>query len=355
VRTVVVTGAAGALGQRVVSRLAALPDTKLVVAVDRVAMAAPAPKVESRCVDLTDGQAPQALAEVCRQADALVHLAWAAPEDHHVPGANLVALERVLAAAADGNVGQVVHLSSATVYGAWSDNPVPLGEDAALRPNAELVFAVEKAEAERRVAEWAASHPQASLAVLRPAVTVGSVERPLYQALGGTRRPAAERSNRPVQYLHLDDLASAVVHVCQQGLSGVFNVAPDHGISEDTARALAGGLARVTLPGRLANAVSRWTWRLWRWGAPAEAQAYAEHPWVVAGDRLVQTGWRPEYTSEEALVAADGRAHWEDLPASRRQRLALGIAGGALTGLAGGVAGVLSWRRRRRRSGDRGA
>src|SRR5207248_3310243 len=44
---------------------------------------------------------------------------------------------------AAGAVGatHVVLLSSATVYGAWPNNPVPLTEDAPLRPNNELDFA----------------------------------------------------------------------------------------------------------------------------------------------------------------------------------------------------------------------
>ena len=93
------------------------------------------------------------------------------------------------------------------MYGAWPDNKIPLTEDARFRPNPEFSFAVAKAEAERVVAEWAEDHPDAHVAILRPAVTVGSPERPLYQALGVTRSPGSGDGGRPVQYLHVDDLA----------------------------------------------------------------------------------------------------------------------------------------------------
>ena len=83
-----------------------------------------------------------------------------------------------------------MHLSSATVYGAWPDNQIPLTEDSPLRPNPEFAYAVGKAEAERALAEWAEDHPETKVAVLRPAVTVGSPE-PLYQALGATNAPGA--------------------------------------------------------------------------------------------------------------------------------------------------------------------
>ena len=121
-----------------------------------------------------------------------------------------------------------MHLSSATVYGAWPDNQIPLTEDSPLRPNPEFAYAVGKAEAERALAEWAEDHPDTRVAVLRPAVTVGSPE-PLYEALGATRAPGAGDGRRPVQYLHVDDLADAVILAWERRLSGVYNVAPDTG------------------------------------------------------------------------------------------------------------------------------
>ena len=95
----------------------------------------------------------------------------------------------------------VVHVSSwRTVYGAWADNKIPMSEDARLRPSPEFPFAVAKAESERVLSEWADGHPSTAVAVLRPAVTVGTDGRPLYQALGITRAPRLGDEGRPVQY-----------------------------------------------------------------------------------------------------------------------------------------------------------
>jgi nucleoside-diphosphate-sugar epimerase len=225
-----------------------------------------------------------------------------------------------------------------------------LTEDARLRPNPEFLFAVSKAEAERTISEWAEGHPSVGVAVLRPAVTVGSEERPLYKALGVTRSPRSGDGGRPVQYLHVDDLAQAVLVAWEMGLTGVYNVAPDAGIAEEEARALAGGVAKVTLPARAAEAVSAWSWNLWRQGVPVEARAYASHPWVVAPDRLKAAGWTPYYSSAEALVATDDRVHWDDLPPGRRQNYNLMItviaAAGVLAAV-GAVAGALRRRARR--------
>jgi nucleoside-diphosphate-sugar epimerase len=355
--TVVVTGVAGSLGQRVVERLVRLDEVDRIVGIDVVPGAGFPPPVEMVLLDLSEDPLPgDALQSACAGADGVIHLAWRTgdgrgedrAEGMLAAAANHRALERVLAAAADAGVASLVHLSSATVYGAWADNPVPLSEDALLRPNPEFGFAVGKADAEWRVAVWSEEHPEVAVAVLRPAVTVGSPERPLYRALGGTDAPGAEGTARPVQYLHVDDLADAVVLAWQRRLEGPFNVAPDSGTREDTARALAGGVARLRLPARLAQAVGSWSWDLWRLGVPREAAAYATHAWVVAPDRLKAAGWVPRFTSEEALVATDVRPHWDDLPPGRRQNYTLlAVIAAVVLTTAGTVVGIVGLRRRR--------
>ncbi len=360
VRTVVVTGAAGSLGRRVTTLLAGRADVGRVIAIDRTALRLgpgdPGPSVEGHQLDMLEAPTG-AVEELIGGADGVIHLAWQAadaPVDGAGPHAasseaNRQVLLRVLAGAGRG-ASTLVHLSSATVYGAWPDNRIPLTEDSPLRPNPEFGYAVAKAEAERRLAEWADDHPNVAVSVLRPAVTLGSPERPLYQALAGTRSPGTTDEARPVQYLHADDLATAVVLAWEQRLAGVYNVAPDNGIGEDTARALAGGLARLRLPGPLARAVTAWSWDLGRRGVPRQARAYAEFPWVVAADKLRAAGWSPTYSSEEALVATDARPHWDDLPPGRRQNVTLlVIVASAIAGV-GAIAGlVLAVRARRRR------
>ena len=359
--TVVVTGAAGRVGSRVVARLLARPDVDRVVGIDLLPIAPSSPRLDTRAIDLSAGTPGRdhELEHAFEGAASVLHLAWDVPDAKGTVKADTIeaavanqrALARVLDAADKAGVASVVHVSSATVYGAWADNKVPLTEDERLRPNPEFMFAVSKAEAERVLADWADGHPSVAVAIMRPAVTVGPDGRPLYQALGITRAPRLGDDGRPVQYLHVDDLASAVVTAWQRRLAGVYNVAPDAGIPEDAARALAGGVARFSVPDRLGARLASIGWHLWRQGVPVEAQAYATHPWVVAADRLKAAGWVPEYSSEEALVATDERVHWDDLPPGRRQNLnLLLIAGGTLL-LAGGAVGAFAairrWRRRR--------
>lgn len=354
----IVTGAAGSLGARVAARLVA--GGHRVVGIDaRPAAVTGGAQVAHHTLDLAepaDGGTTE-LDTAMAGADVVVHLAWLAG-DLPGPGAgragevNRRATAAVLDAAAAVGARHLVHLSSATVYGAWPDNPVPLTEDAVLRPNPGFAFAHGKAEAERALAEWAAAHPEVAVAVLRPAVTVGGPARPLYLALSATRVPGEDDGSRPVQYLHVDDLAAAVEVVVERRLAGTFNVAPDAGIPEAQARSLAGGVARFSLPPALARPLSAWGWDLWRRGVPREARPYTTHPWVVAPDRLLAAGWQPAWSSEEALVATDDRPHLDDLPPGRRQRLALVGAGTAIAA-AGATATAVAVGLRRRRSPGR--
>jgi nucleoside-diphosphate-sugar epimerase len=343
--TVVVTGAAGALGRRVVALAAADPAVDRVVAIDRAPVNA-GPGVEAHRIDLAGGD----LKTLLDGAAALVHLAQppgpAPTQDGPTGPGDADVTRRVLDAAGASGVRRVVLLSSATAYGAWADNPVPLTEDAPLRPNPGNALAAGKAELEAVVAEWRDGHPGATVAVLRPTVVVtedgnGWLARAL-------RRPPSLPSTGeepPGQFLHLDDLVSAVDLARRQGLDGAFNVAPDGWVDGELVRALAGG-PRVRLPARAVQAVVELVWRGGIGDTPPELLPLVTHPWVVANDRLRASGWEPTHTSEEAYVAAHRGGPLASLSPRRRQELALGATGAVLVG---GAAGAVALLRRRRR------
>ena len=243
----------------------------------------------------------------------------------------------------------VVLLSSATVYGAWPTNPVPLTEDAPLRPNAELGFAVRAAERERLAVEWKSEHPGVTVAILRPAVAVAEDGRGwLARALrtAAAVRPAGTE-DPPAQYVHLDDVASAVVLAWRKHLDGPFNVAPDGWIPGDQVRALA-GVPPVPVPGPIAQRLAWARWKLGLSSTPPGLLPYTIHPWVVANDRLKAAGWSPTSTNEEAYVAGHRPAPWATVSPQRRQELALGTAAAALVAAAAGTFVLLRRARRRR-------
>ena len=235
-----------------------------------------------------------------------------------------------------GANAHVVFTSSAMVYGAWPNNPVPLTEDAPMRPNPGFAYATAKAESERVALEWREAHPGARLAVLRPVTVLGADDR-LSRLLRDVLPSGVADPIPPVQYLHGDDLADAVALACTSELDGVFNVAPDGWMSEEEAKALSAGPVRVRLPRRLQPLLGP--------DVPKEVLPYLLHPWVVANDRLRAQGWKPRYSSEEAFVAGAGVPRWQSLSLGRRQAIGLGAAAAAVGGgVAAGIAAYRRWR-----------
>lgn len=342
---VIVTGAAGFVGSRVVERLRSCDHD--VIGVDRAASDLESGGTEP-IIRLDLAHAP--LDEVFAGADALVHLAGAFPVDAvSLEGAaeDLDIAVRVLEHAAAAGVRQALVLSTAMVYGAWPDNPIPLTEDAPVRPNPEFAFAVERAELERRAFEWRTAHPSVSLAVLRPTVIVADglpsrVARLLRQ-VGAIRTD----EDPPAQYLHVDDLVAAVVVATTSQVDGVVNVAPDGWIPPEALNALAWNRPRPRVSRWVLNAVAEVRWKSGLASAPPGIVAYTVYPWVVANDRLRALGWRAENTNEEAFVAAHEAGPLDMLNARRRQQIALGVSAGLVTAIVAAVAWFVVRRRRR--------
>ena len=153
---------------------------------------------------------------------------------------NLGGTANVIAAAP----GRIVLASSAAVYGAWPDNPLPLSEDDEARPNRECAYAEHKLEAERRCAS---AVPTVSL---RICAVLGPHADPLVKkASKGLKRavPAARGRRQAVQFLHEDDAAAALLAAVKSEVASVYNVAPADWLDETGVAEASGGRV-VRLP-----------------------------------------------------------------------------------------------------------
>lgn len=344
----VVTGAHGSVGRRVVARLAGQQPSVSVVAIDREASPAPYSSVTTKQADLADAD----LGALFSGADSVVHLASTVRPGTLNPAEielEAALLHRVLDALSSAGVPHLVVMSSATVYGAWRDNPVPITEDAAVRPIPDFDWAVQRHRLERLAQQWGTG-PKRSVTVLRPAAVVAEARLgPLAKTLRTARSGVAADGDPPVQYLHVDDLAAAVVAAVNARYDGILNVAPDGWISPDTLAELEGPRPRLRVSSLVARISSALRWRSGLAPTPPPAVPYAIHPWVVANDRLRALGWRAAYSNEEAWVVSHEPGPLESLPARRRQELLLAGAAVLVVGfLVTAVVTVRAWRRSRR-------
>jgi len=244
----------------------------------------------------------------------------------------LAALARV------GAVSTVVVLSSALVYGARTDNPIPLTEHAPVRPNSAINASNERAELERLCGTWARSRGS-TCAVVRPSIVVGP-ENGKWLARSSWATAGLQLSGvvAPVQFLHLDDLTTALITVCRARFDGPINVAPDGWLAVDEVRALKGPTARLRMRKPFAHVLARLGEHFGVAPGDPDALLASSGQWVVANDRIRSLGWMPTFSNEEAYVDSDRGGVWARLTPRHRQRLALGTLGALVLSVAGGAA-----------------
>jgi UDP-glucose 4-epimerase len=311
---VAVTGVSGFLGQRLLPLLDASPHVDRIVGLDVRDPARRARKLEFHRTDVLGAD----LAPYLRDVTVVVHLASVLgpmPDEALFTRVNVDGTRRVLDAATAAGVRKVVRPSGTSVYGAWANNPVPITEDAPLRPSPGYLPAIIDGECERLLAEWAATTPGRIATRLRIAPIVGAGAHSLFTAVATGRAPVRVRgATPPVQVVHIDDAAAALELSTAADLDGAYNVAADGWLSYEEAGALLPGGRLPALPAALATRVLATSWATGLGDAPPTLVPYLTYPFVVANDRLKRAGWKPQHSNDEALLLATGASDFPLVP-----------------------------------------
>ncbi|MFV1991354.1 MAG: NAD-dependent epimerase/dehydratase family protein, partial [Acidimicrobiales bacterium] len=302
-------------------------EVERIVAIDRTATKVRDSRVQRLVGDMRDLDLRRAVEGI----DVLVHLAFMTELDHIgdvQQRANREMTQRLLDAAVQ--VPHLVVLSSATVYGAWPNNPTPITEAALVRPNPGFAYAVHKAEVERMLSAWRGENPNVSVSILRPTVSVAPGE---ISWLGAHLLAASViwvgDEDPDWQFLAQEDLVSAIEVAIDRRINGAYNVAPDGYLSSEQRRALLGVRPRFRVSEAIAEFGARWRSR----PLPEGIVPYTMHSWVISNSRLRAEGWVPRTTNEEAFVEVDPAPPWASMNAKQKQYLSLAGAGALLTGL----------------------
>jgi len=344
---VAVTGAARGVGRALVTRLARDPAFAKIVAIDD--HRGDASGVTWRVIDVRD----PALAGRLAGVDVVVHLDLdisldADPTDRRAY--NVRGAQTVLTAAAAERVGRVVFVSTAMVYGAGPDNPVPLPEDApvAAEPDAGLVG--DFLEIERLARRAPRVHPGVRVAVLRAAALVGpGIDTVITRHFEAPRLLTAKGCPPRWQFCHVDDLVSALELVLAEDLDGTFAVGCDGWLEAGEVEEITGKRG-FDLPATVTFSTAQRLHRIGVTPAPATDLHYVVYPWVVDAARLRTAGWRPAYDNAAAMTAMLEESAGRHAALGRRlaRKEATITAAGATVAVIGTAAIVRRARRRRR-------
>lgn len=347
--TVAVTGAASGVGQLLATSLTQSPDVRKVIAVDE--RRGEIPGVTWRVLDIRDPVMVDRLSDV----DVVVHLAVDTDLDADPRGRsarNVRGTQTVLTAAAAANVSRVVLCTSAMVYGALPDNPVPLPDDAPLRAVPDGALLGDLLEIERLAERTPRSHPGVHVTVVRPAALVGpGIDTVLTRHFEAPRLLVVKGSEPCWQFCHVDDLVSALEHAVLGRVEGAVTVGSDGWLDQEDVELIT-GMRRIELPEAVATGAAERLHRLRLTPVTAGELQFVMHPWAVSSAKLRAAGWQPAYDNEQALTALMDEVTGHHAALARRlgrkdAATTLGAAG-ATVALVGTAALVRRARRKRR-------
>lgn len=347
--TIAVTGAATGVGRALAARLVRDEGVRKVVAIDE--RRGDVPGAVWRIMDIRDPAMAGRLGDV----DAVIHLGVETDLDADPAQRgprNVRGTQTVLTAAAAARVPRVVLCTSAMVYGALPDNPVPLPDEAPLRMVPDGGLLGELLEIERLAERAPRSHPGLNVTVVRPAALVGpEVDTVLTRHFEAPRLLVVKGSQPCWQFCHVDDLVSALEYAALGRVEGAVTVGCEGWLDQETVEELS-GMRRMELPEGLATGAAERLHRLRLTPAPASDLQYVMHPWAVSSAKLRAAGWRPEFTNEAALAVLLDQVAGHHAALARRlgrkdAATTLGAAG-ATVALVGTAALVRRARRKRR-------
>lgn len=292
-KTVLVTGAAGSLAKRVIARLHGKYN---VVAVDfrrkvETDAGVPSYKVEMH---------KRGLEDIFRnhKIDAVLHIGriFAHESDRmRRYNANVLGSKKLLELCRKYQVHQVIIHSTYFVYGASAYNPALLDEDAPLKASEVTQDLVDSVEVESLAQIYLWKYPDLNITILRPCNVLGpGVKNSMSLLLSRPLAPVLMGFSPLMQFLHVDDMADAMVTAFEQNRPGIYNVAPDDWVGYQEAVEQCGckRLPVLSIPPMFPRLISN----LLNWNAffPPYLINYFKYPVIIDGSHFHETfGWKP--------------------------------------------------------------
>jgi len=306
VKRVLVTGASGFVGRRVVEALAASPDVQIVSSDLRIpAVRDRLEGVDYRVLDICEPGVGALFAEL--GVNVVVHLAAIVTPGPHMTRemqrrVDVDGTRAVLDGCVEAGVTRFIYTSSGAAYGYHADASPLLEEDDPLRGNQVFAYACHKREVEEMLADYRAQHPALEQLIFRVSSVLGPevnnqitamFERPVVMGLKG--------ADTPFCFVAADDVAACIVRGVLGSPDGIYNLTGD-GVM--TLREIAVAMHRryVALPEKVVKgalgALSKFD--LSPYGP--EQTLFLKYRPVLSNHKLkTEFGYRPRLNSRQAF------------------------------------------------------
>lgn len=302
---IAITGSSGYYGRKLIEHIRAQGTDARILGCDIAPPGESAPD-EFHQLDIRDSRLQEIL-EAFRP-DTVIHLAFVVDPIHNeglMRSINFDGTCNLFAAVRHLRPARFLMASSATAYGAFPDNPLPIDESHHVRPRSDFRYSVDKAELERMIVDLAADLPETIVSWTRPAVIYGpGVNNYLSTFL--TKLPIIvlmDGHDAALQFVHEEDVVAATWSILQANARGPFNIGPPDWvhftqIAADTGRRM------IKIPFWMVRLTTTCWWglRLPWFRFPPGLLHFLRHPWVVAPNRLQrELGFRFKYSSRQTL------------------------------------------------------
>lgn len=292
-RTVLVTGAGGALARRVLQRLR---DRYELVAVDFRRKVDTEPGIHSYLVELHKRGFEDVFA--AHAIDAVIHIGRIFTHEKNRDqryNANVLGTKRLLDLSRKYGVKQVMIHSTYFVYGATPYNPALLDEETPLKASEVTQDLVDSVELESLANIYLWKHPDLHITILRPCNLLGpGVRNSMSILLARPLVPVLIGFSPMMQFLHVEDMADAMVLAFERNQPGIYNVAPEDYVPYQQAVAEC-GCRRLPIPS-IPPALPKGISSALNWNAffPPYLINYFKYPVILDGRLFRETfGWKP--------------------------------------------------------------
>jgi UDP-glucose 4-epimerase len=298
---ILVTGAAGALARQVIRRL---KSERGIVAVDFRREAKLGPGIPSYRVDFTK----RSFEDVFRKhaIEGVIHLGRIGAEElgrESRYNANVLGSQKLFELAHKYGARQLLVLSTFFVYGASPYNPALLDETAPLKASGLSMDLIDSVELENLATLYLWKHPDLHVTVLRPCHIAGpAVRNSMSLLLSQLLAPVLLGFSPMMQFIHVEDMAEAIVLAFRSNRPGIYNVAPADWVPYQEALAEC-GCVRVPLPS-LPPALPRQIASLLGWKMfPSFLVDFFRYPVIIDGRNFAGTfGWEPRHSLRDIFA-----------------------------------------------------